>query len=182
MVFIIWQAGENLPGTVKDTIKIQQGEIMEDPTKKEEIMDNKNEKDSKPALPTRSYVVMALAGAYVAYLGFSLCKSVLDGVEGSNPGFMVAGIVFMVLGAAFVVNGGKGYMKNSKEKKEEDAQAALEDASESEETREKSSGAETDLQDVSESEKAEETGQKKMSIADRANLVNHLNEDEEEKE
>ena len=32
---------------------------MEDPTKKEEIMDNKNEKDSKPALPTRSYVVMA---------------------------------------------------------------------------------------------------------------------------
>ena len=47
---------------------------MEDPTKKEEIMDNKNEKDSKPALPTRSYVVMALAGAYVAYLGFSLCK------------------------------------------------------------------------------------------------------------
>lgn len=155
---------------------------MEDPTKKEEIMDNKNEKDSKPALPTRSYVVMALAGAYVAYLGFSLCKSVLDGVEGSNPGFMVAGIVFMVLGAAFVVNGGKGYMKNSKEKKEEDAQVALEDASESEETREKSSGAETDLQDVSESEKAEETGQKKMSIADRANLVNHLNEDEEEKE
>ena len=148
---------------------------MEDPTKKEEIMDNKNEKDSKPALPTRSYVVMALAGAYVAYLGFSLCKSVLDGVEGSNPGFMVAGIVFMVLGAAFVVNGGKGYMKNSKEKKEEDV-------SESEAAEEKSSGEETDLQDVSESEKAEETGQKKMSIADRANLVNHLNEDEEEKE
>ena len=66
-------------------------------------------------------------------------------------------------------------MKNSKEKKEEDV-------SESEAAEEKSSGEETDLQDVSESEKAEETGQKKMSIADRANLVNHLEEDEEEKE
>ena len=130
---------------------------MEDPTKKEEIMDNKNEKDSKPALPTRSYVVMALAGAYVAYLGFSLCKSVLDGVEGSNPGFMVAGIVFMVLGVAFVVNGGKGYMKNSKEKKEENV-------SESEVAEEKSSGEETDLQDVSESERQKRQGRRKCPL------------------
>ena len=56
------------------------------------------------------------------------------------------------------------------------------DVSESEAAEEKSSGEVTDLQDVSESEKAEGTGQKKMSIADRANLVNHLEEDEEKKE
>ena len=158
---------------------------MEDPTKKEELMENKNGKDSKPALPTRSYVVMALAGAYVAYLGFSLCKGVLDGAEGSNPGFMVAGIVFMILGAVFVVNGGKGYMKNSKEKKEVEAsqegtetEAALPDGAESEETKEKSSEDEAALEDAS--EQAAETGKKKMSIADRANLVNRLDEDEEQ--
>lgn len=161
---------------------------MEDPTKKEEIMENKNEKDSKPALPTRSYVVMAIAGAYVAYLGFSLCKGVLDGAEGSNPGFMIAGIVFMILGAAFVVNGGKGYMKNSKEKKEEAAQesaetgAALPDGAEPEKMKEKSSEAADSVEDVSEQEESVDNGKKKMSIADRANLVNRLDEGEKEKE
>lgn len=162
---------------------------MEDPTKKEEIMENKNEKDSKPALPTRSYVVMAIAGAYVAYLGFSLCKGVLDGAEGSNPGFMVAGIVFMVLGAAFVVNGGKGYMKNSKEKKEEEAalestetEAVLPAGEEPEETKEKNGETEDSLEVASEQEELVDTGKKKMSIADRANLVNRLDEDEEEQE
>ncbi len=40
-----------------------------------------------------------------AYLGVSLCQNVINGAEGSSPGFMVAGGFFIVLGVAFVING-----------------------------------------------------------------------------
>ena len=36
-----------------------------------------------------------LAGVYVAYLGVSLCQNVINGAEGSSPGFMV-GVIFIV--------------------------------------------------------------------------------------
>ena len=58
----------------------------------EETEENKGlpEENAKGGIPMRTYVIMALAGVYVAYLGYSLCSSVIKGAEGSSPGFMVA--------------------------------------------------------------------------------------------
>ena len=62
----------------------------------------------KSGVPLRTYLIMILAGAYVAYLGVSLCQGVMKGAEGRSPGFMVAGVVFIVLGVIFVINGIRG--------------------------------------------------------------------------
>ena len=55
----------------------------------------------KSGVPLRTYLIMILAGAYVAYLGVSLCQGVMKGAEGSSPGFMVAGVVFYCAGRDF---------------------------------------------------------------------------------
>ena len=73
----------------------------------------------KSGVPLRTYLIMILAGAYVAYLGVSLCQGVMKGAEGSSPGFMVAGVVFIVLGVIFVINGIRGSLKVSKAQKEQ---------------------------------------------------------------
>ena len=75
----------------------------------------------KSGVPMRTYLIMILAGVYVAYLGVSLCQNVIKGAEGSSPGFMVAGIVFIVLGVVFVVSGLRNSMKLSRAKKEHEA-------------------------------------------------------------
>ena len=110
----------------------------------------------------RTYVIMALAGVYVAYLGYSLCSSVIKGAEGSSPGFMVAGIVFLVLGVVFVINGLKGYFKMTKLPKYPEERERAEDASQ--EAKEEKSP----------------VSDKKMSLSDRANLVSQLGDVEEE--
>lgn len=43
--------------------------------------------NGKSAMPMRTCLVMILAGVYVAYLGVSLCQNVINGAEGSSPGF-----------------------------------------------------------------------------------------------
>ena len=52
----------------------------------EEKEENKGlpEENAKGGIPMRTYVIMALAGVYVAYLGYSLCSSVIKGAEGSS--------------------------------------------------------------------------------------------------
>lgn len=132
------------------------------------------EKKEKASLPGRTCGVMVLAGAYVMYTGYNLCHDVLKGEEGSSWGFMAAGVIFLILGGAFVVNGIRGWIRADKEKK---AKEALE-AKKAEENQENA----PELSDGD----AEGTGEaapapKKMSIADRANLVSRL-EDEEENE
>ena len=122
------------------------------------------EKNEKPGVPMRTYLVMIIAGAYVAYLGISLCQGVINGTEGSNVGFLIAGVIFIVLGVLFVINGIRGSIKISKAQK---VQA---------ESEQKVAASE-----AAEEEKPLETKEKKMSIADRANLVSRM-EDEEEPE
>ena len=120
------------------------------------------EKKEKAALPVRSCVVMALAGAYVMYTGYNLCHDVLKGEEGSSWGFMAAGVIFLILGGAFVVKKDREALET---KKAEDSQEA-----------------DSEIPDGNPEENGEAApAPKKMSIADRANLVNRL-EDEEEKE
>ena len=105
--------------------------------------------NGKSAMPMRTCLVMILAGVYVAYLGVSLCQNVINGAEGSSPGFMVAGVIFIVLGVAFVINGIRGSIKAGKIQSKMESTSSL---------------------------------NKKMSIADRANLVSQLGDATEDEE
>ena len=116
---------------------------------------NKHEEEQKPqAMPARSYILMLLAGAY---LGYKLCKNVIDGVEGGSWGFFAAGVGFLIVGIAMMVIGLKNAYLNDKEKK------ALAEQKQPEE--------------ITAREKPE---QKNMSIAERARLVGNLDDVSEE--
>lgn len=131
---------------------------MEEP-RKEEITE---EGKQTLGLPTRSCIFMTLAGLYLVYTGYRLCRNVLDGVEGGSWGFMAAGVVFCVIGIGMVVVGGRGLMRNEKEKKAAEAAEKTESAVMNQKVVE---------------EKPTESG-KKMSITERANLVNKVMEEE----
>ena len=87
---------------------------------------------------------------------------------------MVAGIVFIVLGVVFVVSGLRNSMKLSKAKKEQEAGGESQ-----------LSGTEPEAGEAQKTAAAQSSPfqGKKMSIAERANLVNQLgdaNEDQKE--
>lgn len=135
-----------------------------------DVNEKQKARNGKSAMPMRTCLVMILAGGYVAYLGVSLCQNVINGAEGSSPGFMVAGVIFIVLGVAFVINGIRGSIKAGKIQKESNAESEAQ-ASETETSRTVES-------------KMESTSSlnKKMSIADRANLVSQLGDATKEEE
>lgn len=120
--------------------------------------DNQQE-NRKQGTPTRSCILMLLAGAYLIYTGYRLCKNVIDGVEGGSWGFFAAGVGFLIVGVVMLVVGGKNFIKNDKEKKAMEALAAEAAAKEAED------------------EKPDE--KKNRSIAERAKLVSALEEAEE---
>ena len=102
----------------------------------------------KQEVPTRSMILMILAGCYLVYTGYRLCKNVLDGVEGGSWGFFAAGAAFIVVGAVMLFVGGRNYLRREKEKRaEQEAQAQI----------------------IRETQPAKE--KKTMSIADRARLA-----------
>jgi len=110
----------------------------------------------KQEVPTRSMILMILAGCYLVYTGYRLCKNVLDGVEGGSWGFFVAGAAFIVVGAVMLLVGGRNYLRREKEKRaEQEAQAQI----------------------IRETQPAKE--KKTMSIADRARLAEGLDDAEE---
>lgn len=94
---------------------------MGESNSKKDIEENTNtekqDETSNKGMPIRTYLVMAIAGAYVVYLGYSLCAGVVKGEQGSSTGFLVAGIAFIILGGAFVINGLRGYMRVKKSRK-----------------------------------------------------------------
>ena len=102
--------------------------------------------------PTRSSIIMLLAGVYLLYTGYKLCKDVLDGVNGSSWGFFAAGVGFLIVGVVMLVVGGRDLMKKDKAKRA--AEAAAQE------------------QIQKQSEPAEE--KKSMSIAQRAHLADGL--------
>ena len=80
----------------------------------------------KQEVPTRSMILMILAGCYLVYTGYRLCKNVLDGVEGGSWGFFAAGAAFIVVGAVMLFVGGRNYLRREKEKRaEQEAQAQI---------------------------------------------------------
>ena len=135
-----------------------------------DVNEKQKARNGKSAMPMRTCLVMILEWAYVACLGVSLCQNVINGAEGSSPGFMVAGVIFIVLGVAFVINGIRGSIKAGKIQKESNAESEAQ-ASETETSRTVES-------------KMESTSSlnKKMSIADRANLVSQLGDVTEDEE
>ena len=127
--------------------------------KKENEVQTSQENTPQNATPTRSYVLMILAGCYLLYTGYRLCKNVIDGVDGGSWGFFAAGIGFLIVGAVMLFIGGKNFIKRDKEKRAmEEAARAEEKAAEPEKTTEK----------------------KTMSIAERARLASSLEESESE--
>ena len=110
----------------------------------------------KQEVPTRSMILMILAGCYLVYTGYRRCKKVLDGVEGGSWGFFAAGGAFIVVGAVMLFVGGRNYLRREKEKRaEQEAQAQI----------------------IRETQPAKE--KKTMSIADRARLAEGLDDAEE---
>ena len=65
---------------------------------------------------------MTLAGIYLIYTGYRLCRNVLEGVEGGSWGFMASGVVFVLIGIGMLVVGGRGLMRREKEKKERETE------------------------------------------------------------
>ena len=109
----------------------------------------------KQEVPTRSMILMILAGCYLVYTGYRLCKNVLDGVEGGSWGFFAAGAAFIVVGAVMLFVGGRNYLRREKEKRaEQEAQAQI----------------------IRETQPAKE--KKTMSLADRARLAEGLDDAE----
>ena len=95
--------------------------------KKENEVQTSQENTPQNATPTRSYVLMILAGCYLLYTGYRLCKNVIDGVDGGSWGFFAAGIGFLIVGAVMLFIGGKNFIKRDKEKR------AMEEAARAEE-------------------------------------------------
>lgn len=114
------------------------------------------QEEKKQEVPTRSMILMILAGCYLLYTGYRLCKNVLDGVEGGSWGFFAAGAGFIVVGAVMLFIGGRNYLRREKEKRaEQEVQEQL----------------------VRETQPVEE--KKTMSIAERARLAESLDDAEE---
>ena len=136
-------------------------EQNKNPEKKENEVQTSQENIPQNATPTRSYVLMILAGCYLLYTGYRLCKNVIDGVDGGSWGFFAAGIGFLMVGAVMLFIGGKNFIKRDKEKR------AMEEAAMAEEK----------------AAKPEKTTEKKtMSIAERARLASSLDDAEEVEE
>ena len=136
-------------------------EQNKNPEEKENEVQTSQENTPQNATPTRSYVLMILAGCYLLYTGYRLCKNVIDGVDGGSWGFFAAGIGFLIVGAVMLFIGGKNFIKRDKEKR------AMEEAAMAEEK-------------VAEPEKT--TEKKTMSIAERARLASSLDDAEEAEE
>ena len=64
-----------------------------------------SQEEKKPEVPTRSMILMILAGCYLLYTGYRLCKNVLEGVEGGSWGFFAAGVGFLIVGVVMLVVG-----------------------------------------------------------------------------
>ena len=122
------------------------------------------QEEQKPSSNAR-FMLWTLAGIYLLYTGYSLCKGFITGAEGTGIGFMLAGIVFAIIGVGLLFASIKTMISEDKLKK---AKAAKDAAMAS------AAGGELKKENGPEVKKS-------MSISERANLTKRL-EDEEESE
>ena len=134
-------------------------ELNNNPEQKEKDIQDSQKNEQQNTTPTKSYVLMILAGCYLLYTGYRLCKNVIDGVDGGSWGFFAAGIGFLIVGAVMLFIGGKNFIKRDKERRAREEAEMLE-------------------QKAAEPEKPAE--KKTMSIAERARLASNLDDAEDE--
>lgn len=112
------------------------------------------------------FILWSLAGVYLLYTSYSLCKGYVTGEEGTSMGFMLAGIAFAAIGAGLLFFGIKNMLSEEKIRKAKAAKNAAMEAA---------AGGELKKEDAS--------GQNRsMSIAERANMVKNLEDEEEDGE
>ena len=145
--------------------------------KKEEVKGTQEKKKLWETLPVRSCMLMCLAGLYILYTGYRLCKNVIDGVEGASFGFFIVGVVFLVLAVGMLYVGIRGVLADDKKQKAE--AAAAKEAAKAEEVEGISEAEEKNGAEKAAKEPKEKG---KMSIRDRANLAGRLAEEESEEE
>ena len=87
------------------------------------------------------FILWSLAGVYLLYTSYSLCKGYVTGEEGTSMGFMLAGIAFAAIGAGLLFFGIKNMLSEEKIKKAKAAKnAAMEAAAGGELKKEDASG------------------------------------------
>ena len=87
------------------------------------------------------FILWSLAGVYLLYTSYSLCKGYVTGEEGTSMGFMLAGIAFAAIGAGLLFFGIKNMLSEEKIRKAKAAKnAAMEAAAGGELKKEDASG------------------------------------------
>ena len=146
--------------------------------KKEETKETQKKKKLWEMIPVRSCMLMSLGGLYILYMGYRLCKNVINGVDGGGIGVFIVGAVFLIVGAGMLYVGIRGVLADDKKQKAE--AAALKEAEKAEKTEELSETEEPE-KEMANAEEGKKTT-RKMSIKDRANLAGRLAEEESEEE
>lgn len=131
----------------------------------QEQVQTESQEEQKPSSNAR-FMLWTLAGIYLLYTGYSLCKGFITGAEDTGIGFMLAGIAFAVIGVGLLVASIKTMISEDKLKK---AKAAKDSAMLA------AAGSELDKGDGSGTKKS-------MSISERANLAKRLENEEESEE
>lgn len=120
------------------------------------------------SMGTRQYVVQLVAGLYLLYTGYSLCKGVVAGDAG--VGFMICGILFILIGGFMTFVGGRGLLIVDKKRREEQEKAFGEGASGAQ-----AGASASSVQNSEDTAKKNPEG-KTMSIAERAKLTSRLDD------
>ena len=155
------EKNENEELQEQNPAETQQKDMQEIVKSEEKEQDAEEQKSSNGR-----FLLWTLAGIYLLYTGYSLCKGFITGAEGTGMGFMLAGIAFAVIGVGLLFLSIKNMLSEEKLKKAKIAKnAAMEAAAGGELKKENASGQ-----------------HKSMSIAERANLVKELEGEEEDGE
>ena len=100
--------------------EIQQEDTPEIAKSGEEEPDTEEQKVSNGR-----FILWSLAGVYLLYTSYSLCKGYVTGEEGTSMGFMLAGIAFAAIGAGLLFFGIKNMLSEEKIRKAKAAKNAV---------------------------------------------------------
>lgn len=132
----------------KDNQEIE--ELLEETAEQTEA----DRSQAKTPVRQKNYTLWILAGMYLIYTGYQLCRDMLRGVEGGHWAFFVVGAIFAVIGAGALLVSARGMFATMKAGKAAETQ-----------------------QEVRTQSIPEPSG--KMSIRERAGLVGKIDDEEQ---
>lgn len=144
--------------------------------KREDREEQKNSANTQIP-PVRSMILWLLAGVYLLYIGYNLCKGTLNGEEGAGWGFFVVGVAFIIIGVVLLFLAVKNYNAKMKADRTAEAAAGLQESSKEIVEEDSKEGLSKASPDPSESPAVPS---KPMTIAERARLTERLDDPEEE--